>query len=99
MFICHSCGMPSQPCRRAHHVALETRAKKYGYRAGANRVKRPGCPAEWKDDPGGVGHETVREVLLCGPCAGVEEQRFTRLRDTMTQLPSEIETAVQTLTA
>jgi hypothetical protein len=95
MFICHSCGMSSQPCRRAHHVVLETRPKQYGYRVSANRSVGGEKP---KDDPGGVGYETVREVLMCSACAGVKEARDASF-NVIREAPSEIEAAVQTLTA
>ena len=74
MFICYSCSQPSPPAKRAHRMTLETRAKSYPYRPKANRVKEPGKPEDWRDDPGGVGFETAREALVCSACSISEPQ-------------------------
>lgn len=68
MFICESCKQPSAPRERANAVVVKTRPVRYAYRAKSQRFKEPFKPLEMKDDPGGVGHETVREEKWCGKC-------------------------------
>lgn len=55
MFICSVCDKPSKPGDKQARVVIETRSKVYPARPGSK-------------DPGGVGHEIIKEVTMCLPC-------------------------------
>ena len=72
MYTCQLCGKNSQPRTPAHRITITTRSVDYSYRPKVN-----GC---WKfikerrkyvrtDDPGGLGFEAEREVIVCPECA------------------------------
>jgi hypothetical protein len=53
-------------------MIVESRWKKYPFRAKANRVTliENGKPKQkFVDDPGGIGQEIVRERIVCPTCA------------------------------
>ena len=70
MYRCDACGRVVEVGKPAHKRIVETRQREYQPRhhetgkspKGQNRRRRRG-------DPGGVGHEIVREQLLCEDCA------------------------------
>jgi hypothetical protein len=72
MFRCEICGSTVPAHTRAQRIVLETRPKRYPARPEVFRVvtwiagKRK---VTWKDDPGGIGDEIVREVLVCPACS------------------------------
>jgi len=74
MFRCQLCQsvVPSRiPPQR---VVLQQRRKEYSYRSRANVVIRKPkdgkkTKKEFRDDPGGEGHEIVQEVIVCPTCA------------------------------
>src|SRR6185295_7945933 len=51
----------------AHRKVVETRRREYPRRPKANQFRKDGRQ-EYTDDPGGVGTETVREILVCPSC-------------------------------
>ena len=56
MYVCEICETQTAPNVPCHLIQTETRKKVYPARHGAN-------------DPGGSGHETVKEVRACPSCA------------------------------
>src|SRR5687767_2470751 len=68
VYVCQMCGaeVPSgTSCRR---VVVETREKIYPKRDHA--IRKPGRQRkDWKTDPGGIGREIVRELMVCPSCA------------------------------
>ena len=73
MFRCQLCQAVVPPRTPCHHVILDRRRKVYPYRSGANtfvRTNESGKRKEYHtDDPGGEGHEVIREVIVCPACA------------------------------
>ena len=72
MFRCQICGQVSGAGTRANKVVLVSRAKNYtsrGGHEGFQRRFRGVRPPKVEYDKGGKGHEIVREVLACEPCA------------------------------
>ena len=63
---CKSVIAPNTPSRR---VVVETRPALYPYRAKVNRLVKKGRERMKPDDPGGTGHEIVRECVACPKCA------------------------------
>jgi len=47
---------------------IETRKRKYPLREKANRFRKDGRIRQ-SDDPGGVGYEAVREIVVCLGCS------------------------------
>lgn len=72
MFRCQLCARVSPPRTPAHRLVLQTRQKKYPHRREAHLhvyLDERGKRKEKKvDDPGGVGTEIAREVVVCGEC-------------------------------
>jgi hypothetical protein len=72
MYRCDLCTTVVPPRTPAHRVVLETRLRHYPSRPRTfpplDRRERNKLE-KWKDDPGGAGHETVREALACPACA------------------------------
>jgi len=68
MFRCEKCQKVSEPREVSHKVVTETREVEYPYREYANKKDVLFDP-RGTDDPGGVGHETVKEITVCGECA------------------------------
>jgi hypothetical protein len=68
MFKCESCQRVIGPQVSATRVVIETRPVTYPFREKAHRIKIEGKP-KMIDDPGGVGQEIVREILVCPDCA------------------------------
>jgi hypothetical protein len=74
MFRCQMCQSVVSPGIPAQRVVLEVRKQEYPFRSRANVIyQKPKdgkkSKAVRRDDPGGVGHEIVREVLACPSCA------------------------------
>jgi hypothetical protein len=68
MFRCPLCSCVVPPRTRVRRLVLDRRTRQYPVRPKANLVVRKG-KEHHTDDPGGTGHETVREVLVCPDCA------------------------------
>ena len=71
MFRCQHCGTVTPPRVSAETIVVETRPSVYPPRRKANREiiwKKPLQRFEKQDDPGGTGHEIVREMSVCPPC-------------------------------
>jgi hypothetical protein len=60
MFNCGVCHKASEPGESATRVVTETRTKVY--------PKRLNAHSNGNDDPGGVGNETVKEIMVCKRC-------------------------------
>lgn len=74
MFRCKKCQCVVPPRTPAHRLIVQRRSKEYPYRSKANVVvrrtsldKKP--KKQYLDDPGGIGEETVSEVVVCPACA------------------------------
>jgi hypothetical protein len=68
MFRCQLCSCVVPPGTAARRLVIDRRPKQYPSRSRANVVIRRG-KVHHTDDPGGEGHETVREVMVCPYCA------------------------------
>lgn len=68
VYRCQLCGGVVPPNTPAIRQVAETRQRKYPFRAKANRFRKDGRIKE-SDDPGGVGYETVREIVVCPGCS------------------------------
>ncbi len=55
------------PQHPAHRKVVETRRREYPFRKDAHLFMKQGRPKK-TDDPGGVGSEIVREVVVCPGC-------------------------------
>ncbi len=75
MFKCSNCEKPSPKGSKPVMVVLEERTKVYPRREGVIRKFVEG-KVFYQDDPGGVGHEIVRESLMCGKCATMERSFY-----------------------
>lgn len=73
MFVCDVCGSVTAPGAPCHRVTVETRDVEYPKRDKAHwhPPRPPKEKGKWVADPGGFGHETVREVRACPQCAAV----------------------------
>jgi hypothetical protein len=73
MFRCQLCGKLVLPRTSAQGLVVRKRVKKYPFRLEANRVVRLTENGKRKerlvDDPGGLGSEIVRELMICPGCA------------------------------
>jgi hypothetical protein len=70
MFRCEICGKVTSPGTSAHKVVREVRERFYSERSTANSHGGGGArKGRRRKDPGGSGHEIVREQLLCPQCA------------------------------
>jgi len=68
-FKCGICGNTSKPHQSATRIVMETRDKIYPVRMGVHKFRnRLGTKIE-KDDPGGIGKEIAKEILICPSCA------------------------------
>jgi hypothetical protein len=68
MYRCHLCKVCVPPRTPATRIPLELRERHYPPRPDAHQVRRNGKLVA-VDDPGGVGTEIVREVIVCPSCA------------------------------
>ena len=70
MFLCDVCGSVTAPGTPCNRVTVETRDVEYPKRKEVHwHPPRPGKEkGKWVDDPGGYGHEIVREVRACPNC-------------------------------
>src|SRR6266511_3424962 len=74
MYRCELCGGIVPPRTPSFSVVVETREKRYPRRPMLYPPRKRSewkDPEKWRDDPGGVGHEIVREARTCPACAGV----------------------------
>jgi hypothetical protein len=55
---------------------VETRRREYPFRSKANQFRKDG-KTEKADDPGGVGREIVREILVCRACSEGASDRYS----------------------
>jgi hypothetical protein len=77
MYVCQICQKTVLPRTPANRIITETRARHYPRRSNANPVSRKRKSGRTndprKDDPGGVGYEIVREIIVCPVCAQREQ--------------------------
>lgn len=64
MYRCGKCGESTKAGESIRRVVVKTRQKDYPARAYRLRGKF----AREVHDPGGFGHEAVRELAVCGRC-------------------------------
>jgi hypothetical protein len=72
MYRCDLCGGVVPPRTECALVVTESRVKHYPRRAKLYPPKNPSDwkdPDKWRDDPGGIGWEAVREARACPSCA------------------------------
>jgi hypothetical protein len=80
MYQCQICGTTTPSNTPAQRITLETRKRVYPERDDIHLVplhkkKRPRCKEdEFIADPGGIGFEIAREVLVCSSCAAVHRR-------------------------
>jgi hypothetical protein len=78
VFRCQICCQQVPPRTTAQRVIVQTRPQKYPARSKANRVVRLSETGKPKvifvDDPGGVGREIVRELMVCPGCASAHNR-------------------------
>src|SRR5262245_4899829 len=67
MYVCQCCQATLPPRTPAHRLPIARRHRRYPSRPKANRVLRNGREI-FIPDPGGEGHEIVRERLVCPDC-------------------------------
>jgi len=74
VYICQICNKVAAPNTPSFLVPQKIRKRRYPFRPAANKLKDPRKPGkrkyEYRDDPGGTGYETVREIRFCPACAG-----------------------------
>ena len=62
------------PRTKSVRVVACVRKVNYPFRENVHRLRRPnhrGIPKiKFVNDPGGSGHETVQEIIVCPSCAG-----------------------------
>lgn len=72
MYICQICKKVISVNKPSFLIPFVIRKKHYPFRAHANKFIDPNKPGKKKikhtDDPGGVGHETVKEIQVCENC-------------------------------
>jgi rubredoxin len=68
LFQCQVCGVVVTPNTPAHQKVVETRRREYPFRKEANLFIKDSRPKK-TDDPGGIGFEIVREVVVCPGCS------------------------------
>ncbi len=70
VYVCQRCGQKQPAKVPAHKLVTATREKEYPFRHQATLplVKRSNKRVK-RDDPGGYGFETVREITVCAACA------------------------------
>ena len=79
MFRCQLCQSVLPTRTPSQRLVLKRRTKQYPYRLRANVIvvteprKKP--KKVYRDDPGGEGHEIVKEVIVCPTCAAKNGQQ------------------------
>ena len=68
MYRCQKCGVNVPSRTRILKQVMETREKIYPHRPKVFRVRTEDQKSRWRDDVGGRGHETVREINVCPSC-------------------------------
>lgn len=96
MYRCQICETVVPPGTRTHKVVVQTRAKEYAAREkpssrGGGGFRGRGRFQKRKPmDPGGEGHEIVRELTVCPACAEQYESQAPAV------IPKEEPEAVET---
>jgi len=67
LYRCHVCDVVVPANTPSHRKVVETRRRRYPFREKAHHFMKDGR-SKTTDDPGGVGSEIVREVLVCPSC-------------------------------
>jgi hypothetical protein len=72
VYVCGICNKAIGPNTPSFLIPTRIRKRKYPLRTGANKLKDPAKPGKrrvvYKNDPGGEGYETAREVRVCAAC-------------------------------
>lgn len=68
MFICKNCFKQISPHQPSFSYPILQRIKKYPKRPGVNAYIDADGKKKIKDDPGGIGKETVKEIRVCKHC-------------------------------
>jgi hypothetical protein len=68
VYRCQICGEIVPAKTSAIRQVVETRKRQYPFREKAHQVQRD-RQTKKIDDPGGVGSEIVREILVCPACS------------------------------
>lgn len=68
MYRCQLCGGVVPANTPAIRQVVETRKRKYPLREKANRFRKD-RRIKQSDDPGGIGYEAVREIVVCPGCS------------------------------
>ena len=76
MYRCQICGGVVPAHSPAIRQVVETRRREYPFRSKANPFRKDG-KVEKTDDPGGVGREIVREILVCQACSEEPSGRYS----------------------
>ena len=70
MFRCDLCSSVTGPGTPKNKIVVERRDREYPLRPKVHYVPgSDGGKGKWVDDPGGRGHEIVREIDACPGCA------------------------------
>lgn len=69
MYRCENCQNLVPPNTKVHRVVIETRLKRYPLREKVHKKINKEGKLVYVDDPGGIGYETVREIIVCPDCA------------------------------
>lgn len=71
---CGQCGDVVGPGITMKRKVTQTREAIYPHRMKAFKYKDELGKIQWKDDPGGVGHEIVKEIPVCTACEVIEAE-------------------------
>ena len=69
MYKCQICQQIVPAKTKAQRVVMETHPRRYPSRLWANRGVKEKVGIRYPHDMGGLGYETVREVIVCPACA------------------------------
>ena len=67
MFVCKNCHTQISSNTPSYLYPIKKRSKTYPKRPSANRFLKDGR-AKQSDDPGGVGWEIEKEIIVCADC-------------------------------
>jgi len=68
MYICENCRIQLPPHTPSHLVTIKKRKKRYPKRPKSQRFIDNEGRLKPRDDPGGSGFETVKEIQVCSAC-------------------------------
>lgn len=68
MYLCENCNKTIAPNTPSYLYPTVTRHKTYPKRIKVNRLTYVDDRKMYPDDPGGIGHETVKEIRCCKHC-------------------------------